>query len=268
MIKWKKLKIFKQFFKKKNTIEYLSQEFYFLNSHDSISGSKLFELIMSCDFCENSFKHKFWIDNISYFNPKQKQQIIGTLNVKISPTDFFYHKLVSDFNLKSQIPFLETHITDNLFIKIKRGIESHKISKWNIFQLKNFATLINLGYDKYDEDLYIKEINNLYAYAKEKKELNIFYLDVLYNSIALLNSKKSIIKTLYMIDESEKSPVELYNDVAEMGYPFKYVLSCILPKINNSEMEIMVWTHLNANKEKIKQLILHDNSIWKDNIRK
>ena len=83
-----------------------------------------------------------------------------------------------------------------------------------------------------------------------------------------MNSKKSVISTLQMMDEIEKSRSELQgNDVGSMGFAFEYFLTCVLPKLKNSDIELMAWTNFEMNKEQIKQMILNDNTIWKDNIR-
>ena len=131
------------------------------------------------------------------------------------------------------------------------------------------ATLSNLG-DTQMEDSLIIMVNDLYHYSKEfdTENLFVFYNTIVPNSIGLLQSKRSILETLYMLNEEEVSPFENYDDVGDVGYSLGYFYLCINPKLKDLKIEHLASSDFEKNKEQIKALIVNDDSIWQNHIRR
>jgi hypothetical protein len=236
-------------------IDDMIKNFCFLKSNNKIESTKIFSIFVLTDFLKKEDLYKFLAFNASCFESDELDKIRGILNVQFGFKNLYYHNLVSIFALKGQISYLQSHVSDSIFTSIKKSLEKDNFKKYEIEQLKNLATLVNL--QVYNEEKYLYEI----------KKLTAFYQYIMPNSIGILISKNSVISTIYLIDEVEKYRQEGFGDVGDFGYSFNYFLSCIQPKIESSEIELMAWTDFYFHKEKIKNLILNDNKIWKKYIK-
>ncbi|HMR42916.1 MAG TPA: hypothetical protein PKC40_03745 [Saprospiraceae bacterium] len=246
----------------------VSSEFYFIKTYSNEEAMKLLDFVLKDNFLPIYLRHKFLVDNFKYFDPVQIRQIRDRITEFLRPSDFYYHILVSYFHVSEEIPYLKTHTSDSIFFIIKKDVVDNKIEKWNLTQLRNLTTLYNLEYRK-DEDWFLSEINDLYAYLYSPaiKRYRLFW-EVLLNSINIMNSKKAITSTLYLIDaESNISSEDLASDIAsyppDQGY-FNYLVA---PKLKSFAREEILALDFEASKQTIKQRILEDNSIWLDYIK-
>ena len=231
-------------------------------------SNKILESILYDDILSKFYKNRFLRREFEYFNERQIKNIREYLNEEIQPCDDYYHELVSNYKLYSQIFFLQNHISDSLFYFIEKSLIDNGIvpSKYE-FQLRNWSTLINLEKDQNLEDSLLNKIKNIYNKIKidKKGNLRYFYNYIIPNTLFLINTKNSILKTLYLLDETSTN----YDPFGDLEYRFAYFTYAILPKVKSSEFFIINSDDLqnDKKKEKIKEMILNDDSIWKDNIR-
>ncbi len=250
--------------------------FYDFQKNNPEYGNMIIKKVLNDDFLSDNYKHLFLLNFYDSFNNNQKQKIKIYLNNNLNPNDDYYYLLVSYYKLSEQIDFLKTHIEDSLFYYIRLAMQKNGIVDNNLeFQLKNLSTLTDLEMNRQMEDSLLNNIHSLYSFVKfeNKKNLKRFYHLVFSNVFPFLNSKNSVIKSMYMLDETEFSPSQFYDDVVNFGYAFDYFNEVIRPKVKENSLfknslYILNSEDLQRDKEKIKQLILHDDSIWKDYIRK
>ncbi len=245
----------------------LSKKFCLLNSKDKDKAAELLDLVLQNSFIQSKLKHEFLVKNSRCFSLSQKKEIITWLDIELNPNDFYYDDLVSKFKLTSKKETFKANDSETLFSFIMEDLEDGKIEEIHTEHLRSLASLSNLGLlSDSDFNKVLDGINNLYSYFLDNDKLQIFYTDILSNSIALMDSKKAIIETIYLLDiETTKS-----NDIGEeTGFSpaLSYFLSCVNPKLNTSKLKLMAWTDFEKNKEAIKRSILNDNSIWLDHIK-
>lgn len=246
----------------------LNRNFHDYQLKSITNGNNILTSFLYNSFLPRNSTHEFLLHNKDHFTDDQVQKIRIYLDKNILPTDHFYHKLILEYSLFSQIDFLKKNISDSLFYFIREEINRKNIISYELdFQLKNWSTLVNFESDFTLEDSLLNEINNLYKYIKSKKKesLNSFYFTIVPNSLSLVNSKNSILKTVYMLDESEINLFAYYEDGGQLSYQANYYLYAIKPKLKNDPFIDPFNFQLYV--EKIKAMILNDNTIWKDNIR-
>ncbi len=212
--------------------------------------------------------HKFYIDISDCVDRSQKSLLAGNLENSLGSSDIYFHDLISIYKISSYLPFLKQNTSDSLFNELKKEIKLNKVKNWNIFQLRNLATLANLGDEKL-EDYLINSILDLHDYILKNdiKKMYIFYGEILPNSVGLLYSKHSILKTMHFLDETEAPPTQGYHDVATISYSLEFFRFCIMNKLNSFDLEYLSLLDFEKNKEKIKTIIKTEDNIYKKHIR-
>lgn len=254
----------------KSLYDELSRNFNDFQMKNIKNGNNILTSFLYDSYLPRNSTHEFLLRNKDHFSDDQVQKIRAYLEKKILPTDHYYHILVSRYKLYSQLDFLKENISDSLFYFIREEINRKYIIPYKLeFQLRNWSTLVNFENDFNLEDSLLSEINSLYSFCKKEKidkiKIEKFYYLILVNALPFINSKNSVIKTFYMLDESVFAPDEY---MSGYGYQKMYFDSVIQPKIKSSDLKIIGFANLiNAEKVKIKEMILNDNTIWKDYIR-
>ena len=247
--------------------EKVSQGFCFLQQADKERAEKMLKLCLGRSFLEKSKTNAFLKENFRCFDNEQKRIISNYLNQYLRPGDSFFHELVSLFQLSSQRKYLKSHLFSTaLYEELKKNLTKGQLEKRFILELRNRATLANLGSSEMEDSL-LSVVNDLYGYIKETGNPNNNYGEIISNSIPLLNSKKSVIQTLYMLDLENSTRFDSQDDLAVIGPAFSYFISCIQPKLKDFEIESLAWIDFEENKEEIKRRILNDNTIWWDHIK-
>lgn len=251
----------------------LNRNFHDYQLKSFTNGNNILTSFLYDSYLPRNSTHEFLLHNKDHFTDDQVQKIRIYLDKNILPTDHYYHKLVLEYSLFSQIDFLKKNISDSLFYFIREEINRKNIISYELdFQLKNWSTLVNFESDFTLEDSLLNEINSLYMFIKKecKNNLMLFYDEIIPNSLFFIKSKNSVIKTLYLLDEKEIDYSYLQGDVGSpnFGYINRYFFFTIEDKIKSGNV-IMLGSSIQQNeiKEKIKAMILNDNTIWKDNIR-
>lgn len=247
----------------------LSKGFCFLQNEEKTKADEILSLCLNPSFLHPYEINFFLQRNFKCFDDGQRTSIRNNLSQFLEFSDPFFHELVSSFQIASKSDYLKEHLfTKNLFEVINIDLNDGKLDELYKIEMKNMATLANLGYTQMEDSLLLG-VNELYKHIKQsdKKKLILFYQEIIPNSIALLYSKRSVLETLYMIDEEEKSPFESYDDVADLGYSFNYFFTSVQPKLKDWKVEDLAWSGFDKNKDKIKEIIINDNSIWLDHIR-
>jgi len=247
----------------------ISRRFCFLKYINKEKTDQLLRLCLNSQFSSLFENNLFFVRNFRCFDKNQNILIRKHLRQFLKPNDPFFHELVSLFQLQSKRKYLENdQFTKALFKKLKTDLTDGQIEDSNLVEIKNLASLANLG-DLYIEDSLIIMVNDMYSHVKklDNTSLVAFYYDIVPNSIGLLQSKRSVLETFYMLDEEQMSPFEYYDDVGDYGYASGYFFSCVVPKLNGWKIQHLARMDFQKNKEQIKKLIIDDNSIWLDHIR-
>ncbi len=184
-----------------------------------------------------------------------------------------YHKLVYYYNITSEIPRLEGSIDSNLIDTVYHFVSiEKKIPAEFLFQLKNMATLANLGNEKHEDEL-LNLVATIYKRMKEEYGLKggnkirqILYKQILPYTIGVLYSKKSTLNILYLIEDlffiPESSHTGKYSTAKNtiMHYIYPRIYNDKLPKpfrgINFLTEEIP------TDVEQWRQLLSSDD-VWK-----
>ncbi len=254
----------------KNNIQFqsISNIFCSLNKLERQDAEEVLTLCLQPSFLRKNEVHKFFLKNHKCFDNEQKRKVKGNLNQNLLYTDFDFHELVSLYQLHSKSEIIKLHTpSNNLLKEIKNQMKSASLDDLTKKQLRNLATLANLGYNSLEDSL-LSLVKELYIeLSLGKGNSGRRYHEIFYNSIPLLNSKNSILQTLYMLDLESSTPYDNQDDLAIIPPPLQYFFSCIQPKLNTKKLENLAWIDFEKNREEIKEYILHDNSIWLDHIR-
>jgi len=141
-------------------------------------------------------------------------------------------------------PVLEESIDINLLDTVQYFIDSeHRIPKKFKTQLKNMATLANLGNERYEDKL-LKLVENTFITLKEKYGLDngnilrgILYNDLIPYTLSMLYSKKSTINSLYLLKDPfigrgipGEVPPTIYSQLYYKYFLLQRVHVSLLPK--------------------------------------
>lgn len=255
---------------KRRMVERLSQNFCGINTYDEEKGTALLLLFLKNSYLNRASSHFYISRNFRCLTEEQKKMIKNRLNVDLKTQDRSFHALVSLFQIKKFKNYLEQQITTrNLSEDLKKDfLQGGRLSKDIKVQLKSIATLSNLGDHEKEEDL-INAVNDIYDHIKKEDKKNMvvsFHVELLRNSLALLNTKNSVVETLYLLEDISYNHLLKYSDTGMRDFSFEYYFFIVEPKTKRAKLEMLAWMNFEKNREKIKELILNDDSIWHDHI--
>ena len=238
-----------------------------MNLHMQEEANEFYNYMLNSSLNNKEQRYTFLISNYNHFSSLQISEIKKNLETTISIQDKHYHHIVSLYKLSSQIDNLKTTLQKDLFTRLHDTNKIGNLDKKEINELKNISVLVSLGY--YPEHRFIEEINNLYQIYRKKRELEYFQFYILTNSIAILNSKKSITETLHMLNETQESTINHYQDVIHLGYSYYYFNICIAPKMRDRSLKEAIYNdkQLKIHKAEIIYKILNDDSFWKEHVK-
>ena len=245
-------------------------QFCLLNREHPKEGDQLLKLLFDNSFFHKEILHQFLIKKHVFLNEEQIEYVKIRLSSSngLRETDKYFHELVSMYKLEIFSAFLKKHISPQTIKDVKKELAVKKeVSKKTLFQLTNMATLSNLGAHQYEDSLTLL-VNEIYNQAKKEDNSNILFVlfhSIIPHSITKLNSKSSVINTMYLLDENDSK--YFTDDIAMESYAFSFFLQVIQPKLKDFEIENLAWTNFEENKEEIKRRILNDNTIWWDHIK-
>jgi len=250
-------------------LQKLSDRFCEVNIDDPTQGDELLDLHIQFYNVSKRSSEFFFLRRSRCLNDGQRLRIVSYLNTVLEVTSPHFHRLVSTYNLKVYQNFLVSHVNvEELWGRIEEYKYSKRLSGSTIFQLKNMATLANLDYHDY-EDILLEMVDSMYHIARiaavdEMGVLNEFFVKIVPNTVALLGSKSSVIKTLYLFDETTIG--YFGHDVIPVNYAQYYFTVVVRPKLKDGYLIATAEVDFQANKQMIKDKILSDNSIWFEDV--
>lgn len=258
-----------------STLSIINSDFYIYNKCCKESTDSLLEEILNLNYSLKNSLNQFLYSSFSNFDSLQRKKIKGRIELQLDFNDPLFCDLVSLFKLSYYYPHIINRLDSNIYDKIfKEFNEEGYISPHNIEQLKLVATLANLNQENGIEEKLIEFIISLNDKIKNDTlenykmlKFSVLYGQIVPNSIGKLLSIESVKSTLFLLDNQ----VHDYKseDISPIPFAYQYFSSCILPKYNGSlNSELLDPFKINDNKERIKEMILNDDTIWKDYIRK
>jgi hypothetical protein len=256
---------FETSFRRNNT----NTVFCHINAYYPEEGSRLLELYLLPGPIPKYVTYRFLVEKYWCLTKDQKHRIIGTLNTTLKPTDPYFHQLVSLYRLDFG-EFLAAHRPNpqDLPLKIQAEMKiKGRVTEETQFRMKNMAALTNLG-ERHLEDTLLNIVHTVYSNIKEtgrRHSLHSFYLHVVSSTVAILNSKSSVLKTLYLLDEDDNG----YSgpDVGSTNFVKRYFDIAIAPKLKDHSFDQLFWPGNEVDIEKLKERIRNDDSIWHEHIR-
>lgn len=249
----------------------ISKNFCLLNYQFSTEAERFLEFSLRESSIPIEVKTSFFLRQYRCFENHQIEAIRNYLLSNLKPNDYLFHELTSIYQLFKFRPLLVSNASSE---KLKNDIilelRNTGLRKQTIIELKNKATLANLSINDLEDEI-IDLVNSIYVEIHDSNStmpLVGFYLDVLPNTIGLLNSKIAIVKSLAFLDENLDSPIKGYDDLGNLDFPTEYYLTCIRPKLNTGKLDDLFFNNFAENKDKIKQIIIEDDTIWLEYIRK
>ncbi|MEN0051158.1 MAG: hypothetical protein AAF806_29105 [Bacteroidota bacterium] len=216
----------------------------FYQSHTDISQDDVFNLINS--YREN-FKREYFQFVRFYsgcFSEDQYKSTRKYLEETMSFENIDYY-LVGIFQLDKFRPILEDQIRDNWYEEIVTTLKKDWYNKSEAYKLlkeaKIYFTLANLG----DKEIEFKLINILKSHYKylngsefssefyRMKEMLFFFDTVVPKILGNINSKSSLLETLYFLENYKLVEFEA-SDVYTISMNQHYIEKVILPKIDVS----------------------------------
>lgn len=247
----------------------VSKTFCFLQENEKDLADVLLNIGLRSNFLPKEITYSFFIRQYDCFNEKQISTIIRTLKNELEPDDPHFYKLVSLYGLSNYNDFLKNNLVSP---DLKKALEielflQKRLSRNTSNELKSLATLANLGNQEL-EDSIINIVVSLWEMKRENSDWSgqVFH-NIFYNSVPLLLSKKSVLETIFMLDQPSYKNDPGFSDITNMEPGFYYFLSCIQPKLSTFKLEILGWKDFEKNKNQIRNTILEDDSIWQNHIR-
>jgi hypothetical protein len=247
----------------------VSKNFCFLQENDKDLADVLFNIGLRSNFIPKKITYSFFIKQYNCFNEKQISAVVRMLKNELEPEAPNFFELVSLYGLSNYNDFLKNNLVSS---DLKKALEidlysQRRLSKNATLELKSMATLSNLGNLELEEKL----INIILSIWKNKGEHpnwnpRVFY-DIFYSSVPLLLSKRSVLETIFMLDQPSNKNVSGSSDITNIEPGFYYFLTCIQPKLNTNKLEILGWMDFEKNKNQIRNAIIEDDSIWQNHIR-
>jgi len=250
------------------TFEEASRGYCLFQDTDKEKADKILSLCVNSSFLPKQTINIFYLKNFNCFDESQRRIIRNNLTQNIQSGDPLFHEIVSIFHLDAKKLDLKNQLTAKaLSSQLKDNLNRGSLEKTHIQELRNMATLANLDNPALEDSLLLI-INSLHKQAEqlEDSRLNNFG-QIIINTVPLLQSKKSIIQTLYLLDQKPSPIFQGHDDITGTDPAFSYFLSCIQPKLKDWKIKHLAWSDFEKNKGQIKEMIINDNSIWLDHIK-
>ncbi|HHH54525.1 MAG TPA: hypothetical protein ENK91_12765 [Bacteroidetes bacterium] len=244
----------------------LSSKFCLLNqSPNNFGDSIIILLVQHPKLFSKNFLFKFSVNNAYCLQDLQRETLKKLIESSIIPFERYFHELVCNYNINAFNDILYEFSNVDDLKKIKTDFLEDNLSASDILILKNLATLSVLG-DESIENALMDFIRDIFLESKElfdsKPRLMLsLYTKVLPSTIALFKSKSSVLNSLYLFENNLSISSGL------IYFDSLYYDLIIKPKIDPN-----VWIYIRPSRMKEKKIeiiskILHDDSIWKDNIK-
>jgi len=184
-----------------------------INEGKNIEYAPLISEILKLD----ALYPEMWLDFVYTkrvaFNSSHISEVRTKLKKILSNDDYRYNELIYFYGLKNLIPTLEQSIDHNLLDTVQYFIDTEqRLPKVYKIQLRNMATLANLGDEMYEDEL-LELVKNTYSrmeHEYETKHSNILrailYTDIIPNTLKMLYSKKSTMNSLFLLKNSHVDP--------------------------------------------------------------
>lgn len=254
----------------KSTLNQVSRNFIRFNEQDKEKADELLSEILQLDM---SLKNSFLYKTFHSFDLSQKQVVRNTISHQLQASDPLYLELVSFYDLQEHYHgislLLDSLFIDNIIAEFK---STGEISSENIIQLRYLSTVANLSDDNYYEDEVLNLVQRLYTISKNEansmkstKMFRMLYNVIIPKSIGKLLSKRSVKKSIYLLDEPLR--IKRNYDVGDSNFAWFYLLKCVLPKLERFGEKYFNVEEFYKNIDDVKKEILTDEVIWLEDIK-
>jgi len=206
--------------------------------------------------------------NARCLQESQKETVKRNIQSMIRPFERNFHVLVCKYKISSFNEFLYRFANVEDLKQIRANFLNNGISSTDILLLKSLATLSVLGDKSIDSEI-LSFIHDIFLESKaifDKKPqlMTTLYMKIIPSTIALFESKSSVINTLYLF-ENDLNVGSGHS--AKIYFDNQYYSLIIKPKIDPN-----IWIYIRPKKmkEKRKEIIfkiLNDDSIWLDHMK-
>lgn len=249
-----------------DSVKSLNTIFCSVNRKEAKNGDRLLNIYFKTYPLPGFVKHEFFLNSYDCFSNEQREQIKSILNAQLKESDLRFHSLVSLYKLGHFEPFLLSHINGDIVKMIKDDLKNSILSERTKFHLKSMATLANLGHTHFEDSL-LQAVESIYYKIKTEGNrtwLSILYDQVIPNSIAMVNSRSMVRRSLYLLDEEDSGVMDSHT---HLSFPYSYFVHVIEPKVKEGTFIVMTGPPFVKDKEKVREKILSDPNIWLDHIR-